>query len=90
MNQTDDSFQEAKSQWIEKMTHRTAVLHLILHITIKGRGIRGYRTSTGDRLGRWEKAKQRSLWDCIESKTNGHITSFTWVDIRWLRVNNEQ
>lgn len=26
----------------------------------------GYMKPTGDRLGRWEKAKWGNLWDCIK------------------------
>ena len=68
MSQTDENCQEAKSQWTEKILQRMAVLHCILYITIKGRGVKSYMKSIGDRLGRQEKAKQRNLWDWIKSK----------------------
>ena len=32
-----------------------------------------YMTSTGDRPGRQEKAKQGNLWDWIKSETNRHV-----------------
>ena len=66
------------------MLLRMAILHLILYITIKRGGIRGYMKSMGDRLGRREKAKggagkEADLWDWIKSKmidiyfyTGGH------------------
>ena len=57
LSQTEDNCWEAKSQWIENMLKRTAILYLILNITIKAGGIKGYMTSIGDRLGRQETAK---------------------------------
>jgi hypothetical protein len=37
-----------------------------LYIAIKGRV--GYMNSIGDRLERWEKAKQGNPWDWIKNK----------------------
>ena len=39
----DDNYWGAKSQRVEKMLQRMAVLHLIFHIPIEGEGIRGLR-----------------------------------------------
>ena len=51
MSQIDGNCQEAKSQQMEKMLQRTAVLHLILCIGIKGEDEQGYVRSTCDRFG---------------------------------------
>ena len=55
------------------MPQRTAVLQLILYAAIKGGGVSGYVKPTGGRLGRWERAKQGTLWHWIKSKTNGRV-----------------
>ena len=62
---TADSCQEVKPQQIEKMLLKMAILHLILCITVKRGGISDYMKSSGDRLGRWERARQGNLWDWI-------------------------
>ena len=37
------------------------VLHLTVHITVKREDVSGYMKSTGDRLGKQEKAKWGNL-----------------------------
>ena len=62
MSQTEDDCWEAKSQRIEKAFQKMAALPLILYIRIKGgRRKGGYMKSIGDRLGRWEKAKEGGI-----------------------------
>ena len=56
MSQTDNNCQKAKSQQIEKMLQKMAVLSLILLIRIKEGGV-NYMNSIGDKVGRLEKAK---------------------------------
>lgn len=41
LSQTDNNCWEAKSQWIEEVLQKMAILHLILYIRIKGRDIKG-------------------------------------------------
>ena len=56
-----------------------AVLHLILHITIKREDGSSMKPA-GDRRGRWEEAKWGNLWDWMKgpmtdtsfSHTGGH------------------
>ena len=52
LNQTEDNCWEAKSQQIEKMLQKMAVLPLVLYIRIKGEDVRGSHES-----------KQGNLWD---------------------------
>lgn len=41
LSQTDDNFQKTKSQWIEKILRRVAVLQLIFHVKTKGGDVGG-------------------------------------------------
>ena len=52
------------------MLQRREVLHPALYSTTKGEdvGTTGYMTSTGDRLGEWEKAKWGNLWGWMKSE----------------------
>ena len=68
---------------MEKMLQRMAVMHLSLYIGIKGEAVRGFWKSTGDRLGRWGKAKpavgRGYLWDWIRGKRKRQThPPFTW------------
>ena len=47
----------------------------------------GYMKSTGDRLGRQKKAKQRNLWDWIKMKMTD--TYFFYIS-GYRIVNNQQ
>lgn len=59
LNQTDDNCQETKSQWIEKMLRRMAVLQFILYTqNQRRRRKKGYMKSTGVRLRGQEIAKR--------------------------------
>ena len=57
--QTDNTCQEVKSKWMEKIPRRMAVLQLILYMRIEGAGVWGWWMKfIAGRLGRWEKAEE--------------------------------
>ena len=72
-------FWEAKSQGIDQMLQRLAVLQFILYIPVKGGGRRGYMKSTGDRWGEGESKVGKNLWDWVKSKRSRKVCFFTEV-----------